>query len=223
MIRMIRMTRKIRWRTWLFALFLGCPAESAETEVATVDLVEGAPCHWQDAMCIDDADVLHCHEGEWTQQSCTEYCGSIGHEVTSVGCNAEPSQQSSHPMDRPDLLCACTPAADGCHPGEARCDSDDTLEWCATDWTWHNSSCDALCADRSLLSLGCGSFENKISCLCTNLGMACAGDTSVCSSDAALAVCEHGVWAERQCSDVCGGPGSCEPGQWGGAACRCDT
>jgi hypothetical protein len=211
---MIGMTRR---GALAFALTLACPAEPVEKAIANVDLVEGVPCHWEDAMCIDDVDVLHCHEGEWTQNSCADYCGSIGNEVTSVGCNTEQS------MDRPDLLCACTPAADGCHPGEARCDGVQTLDWCAKDWTWQSSSCDTLCADRSLLSLGCGSFENKVSCLCTNIGMACEDDSSVCSNDAALAICEHGVWAERQCSDVCGGPGSCEPGPPGGAACRCEA
>jgi hypothetical protein len=199
-------------------LLLGCTAEQqSEASLDAPELVEGAPCQWKDALCIDDVDMLHCHDGTWTQQSCADYCGSLGRDVSSIGCNTEES------MARPEVLCSCAPPAQGCQPGQTRCDTTDTLGWCADDWTWRTASCDVLCINRSLLSNGCGPFEGHMACLCTNVGMPCEGKPSVCVNDVSLASCVNGAWAELDCSEVCGSPAPCEPGQDGGAACSCGS
>jgi hypothetical protein len=199
------------------ALLIGCSTEPEQQSLDSIDLVEGNPCHWKDAMCIDDLEMLHCVEGEWVQQSCVEYCGSLGTEVTAGTCNTEER------MDRPDLLCSCTPPEHGCHPGEARCDTHDVLGWCGDDWTWHASSCVALCNERSLLSRGCGPHQGHMTCLCSNVGLPCEGSPAVCATDSTLAHCESGLWAERDCGEFCGWDAPCEPGHSSGAACNCDA
>lgn len=201
-------------RSFTLAVLFGCAAPE-EISSDNFGPTEGGLCRWQHATCIDDVDMLRCLDGAWARQSCTDYCRSIGADVSSKGCDIERS------MDFPDALCTCTPSAGGCQPGEGRCDDAETLGWCAEDWTWHSSSCTALCAADSLHSLGCAPYEERATCLCTNVGTACEGETSLCATDSTLARCKDGEWAEIECSEVCGWEASCNPSLPGGADCPC--
>jgi hypothetical protein len=208
------MTRVAICLAALALLLLGC-APPEEIVSDNFGPIEGGLCRWEHASCIDDVEMLRCDEGEWTRQSCTEYCQSIGTGVSSRGCDIERA------TDHPDALCTCTPTAAGCQPGEGRCDDADRLGWCADDWTWQSSSCNAVCIAESLVSLGCAPYEDRATCLCTNVGTPCQGDTSLCATDSTLTRCEDGHWVEIECSELCGWAASCNPGLPGGAACPC--
>ncbi len=82
-----------------------------------------------------------------------------------------------------------------------------------------DSSCAALCAEESLLSLGCDAIGENAACLCTSVGTPCEDEAPRCADAERLLSCAEGVWAESACAESCAG-GSCEPSAEG-AACVC--
>lgn len=201
----------------VFVLYVGAcvDQEPPPPDPHPLEVEEGEPCNWSGASCIDDSEMLRCIDGIWAAQSCDEYCADLGPDVASSGCDL--ALGTSFPQQ----LCVCEPPSEGCHPGQGRCDDQDTITWCADDWSWTLSSCTTLCATRSLLSLGCDSIGESAVCICTNIGTACDSDPPVCATGSSLSTCEDGLWVELDCVASCGGAGICDPGALGGAACAC--
>ncbi|WP_146155408.1 hypothetical protein [Enhygromyxa salina] len=135
--------------------------------------------------------------------------------MSSLGCDVDLDLAS------PTQLCACEPPTDGCSPGQGACEDNDTISWCTEGWTWTTSSCTEICADQSLLLLGCDAVDDAAICLCTNTGTPCDDAPSVCADGQTLSACEAGLWAAVDCTERCAGPGTCDPGAVGGAACVC--
>ena len=181
-------------------------------------LVAGEACRSANATCMDERDLLACVEGVWTSESCAASCAALGPGVSSAqGCD------EALGVAPPASLCGCVPPPEGCSPGQGRCDDEDVLGWCTETWTWASVSCTELCAGHApLLSLGCDAIGDKATCLCTNVGTPCEGDTVLCADDSALSTCEGGLWTRVECSELCGVAATCDPGAPGGAACACD-
>lgn len=212
-------------RTW--SLFLGCclfvsacvadsddPADTTTTDDLQV-IVEGDPCNTQLAECTDSTSLLLCSEGAWVLDDCSTYCAGLGEGVTSPGCDTVTA------LGFATQLCECEPPADGCHPNQGRCESDDVLEWCTPSYAWTTTSCMEVCAADLLLSLGCEAIGDQAACLCTNVGLPCTDEPTTCASLTSLSTCQDGLWAVVDCGQSCGGAGSCDPAADGGASCVC--
>ncbi len=205
----------------------GCVRDSDPDSDSDSDpgLVAGEACRSANATCMDERDLLACVEGVWTSESCAASCAALGPGVSSAqGCD------EALGVAPPASLCGCVPPPEGCSPGQGRCDDEDVLGWCTETWTWASVSCTELCAGQpagesageSALSLGCDAIGDKATCLCTNVGTPCEGDTVLCADDSALSTCEGGLWTRVECSELCGVAATCDPGAPGGAACACD-
>ncbi len=210
---MIRPLRRLQGL--LVAAVIACAAPEVDEGPVTGEIIEDGPCATDVVSCLESLDMLQCIEGRWTPSTCDEYCAMLGPGVTSQGSCTEEG------LSLPVLACSCTPPPEGCEPGQARCDDSDTLVWCTDQWTWSNDSCIELCAAQSYESIGCVSSGDKAICMCTNVGTPCTDEPALCADDSRLISCEAGVWTEVDCSEICGGPGQCDPSMLPQADCVC--
>lgn len=183
-----------------------------------LEIKEGDPCNWSNATCLDEHTLLRCLDRVWTPQSCDGYCASLGAGVSAGACEVEQE------LGDPTQLCECRPAPDGCYPRQGTCVDEDTISWCADDWTWQGSSCTSVCEAHSLLSLGCSELAELATCLCTQIGTTCDAqfDTSTCADGSTLVTCEAGLWTAVDCGQGCESGGTCAPGASEEAGCVCD-
>ncbi len=206
--------------TWVFVVGLGgCGEVDAPDQTDEPTINAGEPCSWAHAVCMDEDTVLRCVDHVWTPDSCASYCPSLGPGVSAGMCRVELD------AGEPEQLCACTPADDGCYPGQGACVDEDTISWCAGDWTWATSSCADECGALGQLSLGCSEGGDAAACMCTLLGTPCDADVDAptCADASAVVACEGAQWALVDCGQDCGGGGACVPGAVDeGAGCVCE-